>query len=93
MVVHDSVTFSMTQIGSHAGRSKALNHTRTGQHLLLSNVKRARHMSSVHHNWSWSSEPYLIHLKCERTDQNKYGTHTCSAVLRSLEASTVVAMA
>ena len=48
MVVQNFVT----QIGSHVGRSKALNHIRTGQHLLVSSSKMARHMSSVHHNWS-----------------------------------------
>jgi hypothetical protein len=48
MVVQNSVT----QIGGHGGRSKALNHIRSGQHLLVSSSKMARHMSSVHHNWS-----------------------------------------
>jgi hypothetical protein len=52
MVVQNSVTFSVTRIGSQVDRSKALNYIRTGQHLLLSSVKMARHMSSVHHNWS-----------------------------------------
>jgi hypothetical protein len=52
MVVQNSVTFSVTRIGSHVGRSKALNHIRTGQHLMLFSSKMARDMSSVHHNWS-----------------------------------------
>jgi len=52
MVVQNSVTFSVTRIGSQVDRSKALNYIRTGQHLMLSSSKIARHMSSVHHNWS-----------------------------------------
>ena len=52
MVVQNSVTFSVTRIGSQVDRSKALNYIRTGQHLLLPSIKMARHMSSVHHNWS-----------------------------------------
>jgi hypothetical protein len=52
MVVQNSVTFSVTRIGSQVDRSKAINYIRTGQHLLLPSVKIARHMSSVHHNWS-----------------------------------------
>jgi hypothetical protein len=23
--------------------------------------------------YTWSSEPYVIHPKCEKTDQNRYG--------------------
>ena len=47
MVVQDSVTFSVTRIGSQVDRSKALNYIRTGQDLLVSSSKMARHMSSV----------------------------------------------
>jgi len=47
MVVQNSVTFSVTRIGSQVDRSKALNYIRTGQHLMLSSSKIARHMSSV----------------------------------------------
>lgn len=52
MVVRNSVTFSVTRIGSQVDRSKALNYIRTGEHLLVSSRKMARHMSSVRHNWS-----------------------------------------
>ena len=52
MVVLNSVTFSVTQIDSQVDRSKALNYIRTGEHLLVSSRKMARHMSSVRHNWS-----------------------------------------
>jgi len=52
MVVQNSVAFSVTQISSQVDRSKALNDIWSGQHLLVSSVKTARHMSSVYHNWS-----------------------------------------
>ena len=52
MVVQNSVTFSVTRIGSQVDRSKAPNYIRTGQHLLLPSAKMARHMFSIHHNWS-----------------------------------------
>jgi len=52
MVVRNSVTFSVTQIDSQLDRRKSLNYIRTGEHLLVSSSKMARHMSSVHHNWS-----------------------------------------
>jgi hypothetical protein len=48
MVVQNSVTFSVTQIGSHAGRSKALDYL-GGMQLVLPSSKMGRHMSSVHH--------------------------------------------
>ncbi len=51
MVVRNSVTFSVTRIGSHAGRSKAL-HLPGWTQLMLPNSEMVRHMSSVHHNWS-----------------------------------------
>ncbi len=52
MVVQNSVTFSVTRIGSQVARSRALNYIWTVQHLLVSSVKMARHTSSIHHNWS-----------------------------------------
>ncbi len=63
MVVQNSVTFSVTRIGSQVDRSKALNYIRSGQHLLVSSSKMARHTSSVHHNWSL--------LKCNASYQEK----------------------
>ena len=58
MVVRNSVTFSVTRIGSQVDRSKALNYIWTVQHLLVSSGKMGQHMSSIHHNWS--------HLKSDR---------------------------
>ncbi len=52
MIVQDSVTFSVTRIGSQVDRSKALNYIWTVQHLLVSSGKMGRHMSSVHHSCS-----------------------------------------
>ncbi len=52
MVVQNSVTFSVTRIGSQVDRSKALNYIRSGQHLLVSSSTTGQHTSSVHHNWS-----------------------------------------
>ncbi|KJE77162.1 hypothetical protein FEAC_10920 [Ferrimicrobium acidiphilum DSM 19497] len=60
MVVQNSVTFSVTQIGSQVGRSKAIDYPGWTQLMLLSS-KTVRHMSSVHHNWSL--------LKSDRFDE------------------------
>ena len=70
MVVQNSVTFSVTRIGSQVDRSKALNHIRSGQQLLLPSSKMARHMSSVHHNWSI--------LKCNAPPPGELGRQNLS---------------
>jgi len=62
MVVQDSVTFSVTRIGSQVDRSKALNYIRSGQHLLVSSNKTGLHTSSVHNNWSLL-KPYRSSLQ------------------------------
>jgi len=51
MVVQDSVTFSVTRVGSHVRHSKALNYP-AWTHLLDSSSKTVRHRSSLRHSWS-----------------------------------------
>ena len=50
MVVRNSVTFSVTRIGSHVDRSKTLNHPGCLRQMLPKS-KTVRHMSNVRHNW------------------------------------------